>query len=447
MSTIPASELVSVNSSIISAGGSGLDLSGLILTNSARPPIGAVLALGSAAAVAAYFGAGSAEASIAAIYFAGFDNSSRKPGRILFSQYNQVDVAAWLRGGNVSGLTLTQLKALSGSLTVTIDGVVKTAASVVLSAATSFSNAASMIATALSCAPATVTYDSQSGGFIITSGTTGGTSTISVASGTLAASLALTTATGAVTSQGAAAATPVGAMTAILTQTGNFATFMTSFDPDGGSGNTLKLAFANWTAAQNKRIAYVCWDTDAAPTASANASTCLGQLLAATQANGTVLIYGPDYTIAAFICGTAASIDFTRTNGRITFAYKAQGELVPTVTTQAAYDNLIANGYNCYAAFATASTQFTDFQPGFITGQYKWADSFINQIWLNNQFQLSILTLLSNMNAVPYDTAGYAMLRAACMDPIKAGLLFGMFAPGSVMSNCRGYPVGLISTI
>ena len=57
-----------------------------------------------------------------------------------------------------------------------------------------------------------VTYDSLSGAFIVTSGTTGATSTVSYGSGTTADALNLTAADGAVLSQGAAAAVPAAAM-------------------------------------------------------------------------------------------------------------------------------------------------------------------------------------------------------------------------------------------
>jgi hypothetical protein len=102
-----------------------LDLSGLVLTLSTRAPIGSVQSFASEIAVDNYFGASSLEARNANKYFAGFDNSNKKPGAILFAQYPLAAVAAYLRGGNISDLTLTQLQAFSGALNVTIDGVLK----------------------------------------------------------------------------------------------------------------------------------------------------------------------------------------------------------------------------------------------------------------------------------------------------------------------------------
>jgi hypothetical protein len=54
--TIPASEIVTVTPNVLAAGGSSLDLNGLILTTSSRVPIGTVASFATPAAVGAYFG-------------------------------------------------------------------------------------------------------------------------------------------------------------------------------------------------------------------------------------------------------------------------------------------------------------------------------------------------------------------------------------------------------
>ncbi len=113
--------------------------------------------------------------------------------------------------------------------------------------------------------PVAVTYDSQSGAFVIRSTVTGAISTAAYCTGTAAAALLLTQATGAVLQQGAAAATPAGIMNGAVAVTSDWATYGTSFDPDGGSGNTVKQAFAAWKNAYPNRFMYVCWDPDPNP--------------------------------------------------------------------------------------------------------------------------------------------------------------------------------------
>ena len=182
---IPASQIVSVVPSVLGAGGAALDLNGLILTNSNRVPMGTVQSFPSQAAVAAYFGPLSNEAFLADIYFLGFDGSTVKPGALLFAQYPVAPVFAWARGGNVSGLTLAQLQALSGSLTITIDGVVKTAGAINLASAASFSAAAALIQTGLA-------ITGSAGASITASIATTVLTVTAVTSGTLAAGQILT---------------------------------------------------------------------------------------------------------------------------------------------------------------------------------------------------------------------------------------------------------------
>lgn len=508
---IPASAIVSVTPSVISAGGNALDLSGIMLTAGNRVPTGSVLSFPSQAAVATFFGVSSQEALLATNYFLGFDNSNQKPGAMLFAQYPQTNVGAWLRGGSKSGMTLIQLQALTGVLVVSIDGTPITSSSINLSAATSFSNAAELITVALgTTGPAgasitasiagtvltvtnvasgtlaigqevrgagvtvgtiissfgsgsggtgtynlsismsvssqtmttntpTVTFDSVSNAFYVVSPTTGTNSTLAFASGAIAASLGLIQSTGATLSQGAIAATPNAFMSNVMNVTQNWASFATAFDPDNGSGNTQKRAFAAWVNSTDDRYVYVAWDTDITPTTSSNATNSLGNILQTSNSSGTIPIYSPSQgtIIASFTMGLIASIDFTQTNGRATAKFRSQTGIAPDVVSQTVATNLEANGYNYYGSWDTADDTFNFFSPGQITGPFDWIDSYINQIWLNNQFQLALMVLLTNVYSIPYNAAGYGLIRSAMMDPVNQGLNFGAFRAGITLSQAQ----------
>jgi hypothetical protein len=288
-----------------------------------------------------------------------------------------------------------------------------------------------------------VTFDSVSSAFVIASGITGPNSTMAFATGTAAASLALTQATGAVLSQGAAGTTPSSFMNAVIAVTTNWVTFTTLFDPDS-FGNANKLAFAAWKNAQNQRYAYVAWDTDVTPKTTLPASSSLGVLLDGNGDSGTAVIWAPDatsgYQLAAFVMGAAASIDFTERRGRITFAFKRQAGIVPSVTDATSANNLggspqsaaRGNFYNFYGAYAQASQNFLWYQRGFVTGDFLWLDAYINQIWLNSLIASAILTLMQNARSIPYDAAGRTLIETAIADPVAAGLNFGAFGPGEI---------------
>lgn len=515
MPTIPVSEVVRITPNVLPAGGDAVALSGLVLTTSIRVPIGQVLSFSSPDAVGAFFGEDSAERRNADIYFDGFEGATKRPGAMLFAQYNTVDVAAYLRGGNISGLTLTQLQALNGPLSVTIDGVLKSA-TINLSGATSFSNAANIIANglgidgaqigtftgsisgttltvssyagdplkvgtvvkgvgvtantyitglltgtggngtysvnatqtvasvAMTADAAAVSYDSVSGAFSIFSGTSGVSSTIGFASGSLATDLLLTSATGAVTSQGAAAATPATFMNALVQNTRAFATFMLNFNPDQSGENDVRYAFAQWNSTQGRRFAFVVADDDAQPEVTVPATTCLAQRIKTANLDGTSVNWQPatlDGTInygdlCAFVCGTAASINVDATNGRITFKFR-RGSIDPGVTDQIAFDNLTANGYNCYGAYADGDGTWQWYANGTVSGDFDWMDSYVNQIWLNGSFRNDLVELLLNTPSIPYNAAGRALIEAALADTINQGLNFGAYRSGVTLSSSQ----------
>lgn len=440
MSNIPASKLVNVIPSVLSAAGNPLSLNAVMLTASHRVPIGSVQSFATLADVQAWFGPSSIEATLAGVYFAGFETGTSLPSALYFAQYNAAAVSAYVRSGSFAGVTLTQIQAFSGTIIVTVDGVLVTTASIDLSSATSFSNAAALITTALNTADAgaaVCTYDAQLARFLITSTSTGVASTITFVTGTLATHMKFTSATGAQLSQGADAATPTAFMPNIVNQLQNWATFMTVFEPITAD----KLLFAQWVQTTNDRFAYVAWDSDITAT-EGPAPSSFGAQVVAAEMNGIFPIWEPaddngNGRKAAFVCGTTASINFEARNGRIDFAYKGQAGLVADVTDAATGDNLFANGYNCYAAYATAADRFVNLQRGSTPGAWEWFDPYVNQIWLNSAIQLALIELLTSVNSLPYNAEGYNLIRAACNDPIQAGLNAGVIRPGVTLSNSQ----------
>lgn len=447
--SIPASAIVSVQPGVVAAGGSAFTLNGLILTNNTSVPIGTVQSFSNADDVEAFFGGAALETTLANNYFLGYDNSTIKPGQILFAQYPTANVGAYLRSGSLAAMTLTQLQALSGTIIVTVDGVLKTSSNINLSAATSFSNAATIIAAAFTSGP-TVTYSSQLAAFVIGSNTTGASSTITFASGTLAAGLNLTAATGAVISQGAVTGVPATNMAAVVRVTQDWAAFTTTFEPITAD----KLAFSAWTNSTNDGYAYVGWDTD--PNAIVqNNTTCFGAQVKAANYSGTMAISGDASvatslgttlsvmlpSVAAFILGTAASIDFNRTNGRITFAFRSQTGISASVIDETVGDTLNANGYSFYGAFASRNNGWTFLYDGQISGPFLWADAYFNQMWLNDGLEVAGMDLLTAVGSVPYNTAGDALIEATYMDPINAALNFGAIRTGVTLSSLQAAEV------
>lgn len=596
MSSIPASYSVKSTPGVISPGGSALNLLGLCITKNVRIPIGQVLSFPSDTEVGDFFGENTVEAVAAGGgetlagnpagtgYFGGYQNATQTPGAMLFAQFPQSAVAAYLWGGSAASLTLAQLQALSGSLTVVMDGYSHVIASINFAADNSFSAVAaaltaaftdpveasftgsmgasftatgtgtSLVVTAVTgiisvgdtvtgtgvpanttiisgpsnggagtyitsqattaataactCASnvidvtvvasgqvtvgqtvagtsitgtpqivsqltgaaggigtyqlsgiqfniaseamtgnataPTVTFDSVSQAFVVTSGVKGAVSTSAFATGTLAIPLFLTQATGAFLSQGSAAMTPAAFMASIIGITTNWASFFTVFDPDNGSGNTQKLAFAAWTNSTAPRYAYLAWDTDITATESVPATASLGHLLQTLDYSGTVPIYTPeDLNHAAFISGAIAAVDFTASPGRISFAYKTQPGLGAAVTNLTSAINLggnpftvgdFGNGYNFVGIFSLPNQSSINYQRGTISGEYNWLDSYINQIWLTNQFNSAAYNYMLAIKSFPYTSAANVAFEQAMQGVIAQGLAFGAYSAGVTLS-------------
>jgi hypothetical protein len=521
--SIPASQFVDVIPSVLEAGAADLAMNTVMLDNTGdtSQPIGTLGQFGNAAAVAAWYGASSVQAALANIYFAGYNGGTRIPSALYFAQYNTSAVAAYLRGGTLSGLTLAQLQAFSGTITVAVNGRTVTSAAINLASATSFTNAAALITTGLQTAggiftgtgtisngsggsgtvlnisavtsgalhvgdvvtgvgvtsgttiisfgsgtggvgsynvsvasdvtvgetievtsAAVCTYDSLRVAFVITSPTVGVNSTIAAATDTsLSPHLNLTAATGAVTSQGAAAATPAGLMNTVTGLSTDWATFMTIDDPDAGAaGGPIKQAFSTWNAGQNDAYLYVAFDSDPTPSTGTDAACFATQVEAL---NGTFALWSSTQgaSDAAFVCGTIASINFTQPGGRITLAYRSSPALAPDVSNLSEYLYLTGNGYNCYANVATRTAQFQWLQPGSVSGAWDWADSYVNQIYWNARFQNDFAELLTQVNSIPYTQAGYNLIRECLAPDIQAMGAFGAWRSGVALSGSEAVAV------
>lgn len=433
---IPASRIANVIPSVLSAAGSALDLNGLILSQSASLASGALQPFANAADVGAFFGLTSTEYLMAQIYFEGQNGATTTPGKLYFGAYSETATAAFLRSGSLADMTLTQLQALTGTLTVTIDGTPNTSASINLSGASSFTAAAATIEAAFTSPDFTVEFDTQLSAFVFTSSSTGATSTATYATGTLAAGLNLTQATGAVVSQGADAATPATAMPVFVAAAGDWTGFATTFEPVLAD----KEAFSAWTAVQGKRYFYAGFDTDVNALTAGSTATWVAAVLAANE-DGTIPIWAANDAEgaleAAAVLGWAASLNFTQTSGRTTLAERSFSGLTPTVTSDAQASALQANGYNYYGDFATSSTQWQFFYPGSITGQYKWADSYVCQIKLNADLQDAMMSLLTSVGSIPYNAAGYSLIHAALAGPVTAATNFGTIRTGITLSAAQ----------
>ena len=424
LASIPASEIVTVLPSVLGAGGTAMALNAVIISDDVKF---VAKEYSNADAVGNDYGTTSDKYKFAQIYFNGFTGSTVKPSALFISKYSAVDSTAKLTGASLRSMSLDQLKAITGAISVTIDGVLATG-TVDLSAATSFSNAATLIATALTAA---VTFDTQLQSFVIASGTTGATSSISYATGVAAEALALTELTGAQLDNVTTVDTATTAMKRLTNYTLNLSTIVA--ETSTALTDDVQKEIATWVSLQNHRYWLVKYGEE--PTALiANNTTNFAGWIAENNVADVTCVYGT-LEHAALCAGYAASLNFSELNGRTTMDFRSTSTLAPSVTDVDDANALESNGYAYYGAFATANDRFIFLRNSIVSGEFKWVDAYLNQIYFNSQLQLAQITGLIANKSIPYNEVGKSKVRASAQDPINEMLNFGGIQTGVALSK------------
>lgn len=438
--SVNADKLVQIVPRLISGGTTGLCFNGLLLSCADSIPAGSVMRFESAQAVGRYFGLHSPEYSFAQPYFAGPVNAVATPQTLYIARHITSSVGAWLHGGEYKGTLENLTSIIAGGLTIFIDGKEAKLTNLNLSTATSFSGVADILCNALEEAAEVQTrviFDGQTHCFVISSLMNGVDSTIryatsptSIGNTDLSMVLKLDEQGGAMLSAGMDIKSLSESMNLALASTRDWVSFTTMWEP------TLeeKLELSRWQAGYDTRFCYVPWDTDI--TALSMGGQSLGHMLRELEIPGVAPQYN-SIVLAANFMGYGASLDFGARNGRATAAYRQFENQPTTVTNDEDYENALANGYNVYADFATAGTSYRFYQPGQVSGQWEWADTYLNAIALKDSLQLNILDLLKGVRSLPYNEEGYSAVRTACLDTIQKFLRFGAIRSGVKLSHTQ----------
>lgn len=434
MSTIPLSVDFNITPNVVTPAGSAVDANGLMLTDNELVPVGSVVSYFSAADVSALMGSTSKEFLAAQQYFNGYENSSVIPGELLMYRVITADVAGYLLSGNLKGVALATLKAIpAGTITLTVDGVSTTSSSIDLSTATSFSDIASKLQTGIGASKVAVEWLPIANRFIIRSVTTGADSQVSYASpGALATGLLLTQATAATVSPGSDAVTMTDMMNNIINTNQNWIPFETLVDLNEQQNSELSA----WANSQKSRFVFVYHETSAEATIPNNANCFYQKVVVANGYEGTFPVYG-SYLYGVMPLAYSASIDFARTNGRVSFKFRGFSGLAPNVSDLATAQALKSNGYNFYGSYSLNKTMAQYASDGAISGKFVWLDSFIDQVWINANLVGAYANLFTNNQSYPFNQNGYGAIQAATIDVANQALTFGAIQKGVVLDQAQ----------
>lgn len=379
------------------------------------------------AAIATDFGTGADEYKAAAKFF----SQSPTPASVQIGRWAKTASAAVIHGGPLS--TDEQAVAewtdiTTGSMRITIDGVVKNLAGLNFSAVGNMNAVAAVINAGLGVA-GTCVWNAAYSRFDITSATTGAASTITYAEPTgagvdISAQTKLTAATGAVAPvNGVVAESLIDAVTTVAGKSNNWyglyvATAATTADHEAVA------AFIE--AATPSRIYGIT--TQDPNVLNAAATTDIAYKLKAAGYKRTFTQYSStDAHAAASIFGRTFTVDFSGNNTAITVKFKTEPGVVPETLTATQAAAAAAKNCNVFVNYnnSTAIIQQGVMSNGFYFDEVHGLD------WLQDRLQTDIFNLLYTSDTkIPQTDAGVNFIVTTASQSCEAGVNNGLLAPG-----------------
>lgn len=390
-----------------------------IFTASSNVNPNSVIECENLADVGTIFGTSSEEYKIAEKYFGFINKYSRSPKKISFYRDWRSGVNSYIVSSDDT--TLATLQAISsGSIKVTIGSISKTISSINLSSATSFSDVASALQTAIrgadsdaSFTSATVTADTD-GKFTITSGTKAKTSIVieEANDSTLAEALNLVDVEGV---EGRAIGTIVDVFENSVQISNNFATFY--FIEGALPQDTITLT----NYINNKYPVEFMF-------VISTKTEWLTDVTEPTEATGVTWELVDDnegkYNFVLPMAITATT-DYNKENGTVNYMYTQYNEMGVVVDDDDTANSLDRIRVNYYGQTQKSGQKLAFYQNGVMQGDYQDQNIYVNEIWLKDALTtkyLNYMLLTSNWYA---NKSGQAIGQGLAMDVIERAKLNG----------------------
>ena len=351
-------------------------------------------------------------------------------------RHNQLMIGRWLRtatAGLIQGGILTTAEQAmanwtsitTGSFKVSIDGIEQSVTGLDFSAATNLNGVASEINTVLT--GATAAWDGSR--FVITSATTGASSSVgyasAAASGTdISAQLKLTSATALVPVPGYDAETPVECATALANLSGMWygLTFAASTMPTDDQAVDVAAFIQGASISRifgftetDTRVLDAAWTTDMA-----------SRLKALNYTRSFVTFSANKYAVASMF-GRAFSVNFSANRSTITLMYKQEPGVVAELLTETQAQTLKAKRCNVFVQYQndTAIIQY-----GVMSGQ-AYFDEIHGLDWFTDALQTALYNLLyQSKTKIPQTDAGQNQLVNTASNVCAEAINNGLVAPG-----------------
>lgn len=401
-----------------------------IFTTSPRVPNNAVVEMTTADDVGTYFGTNSPEHLRAKFYFGFISKLITAPQKISFARWADVASAARIYGATkafavsqFTGITTGALKLTIGSYTTDLTGLN-------FSGATTLSNVASILQTAIQAVSAgganwtaaTVTYNATANRFELVGGVVGAAAIATAAPATgvdIRATLGWNG--GAVFSPGVAAQEPDVALSASVQISDNFHDFV--FLSTLTQNQVVAVATQNDT--YNVKFRY---DVAIAATDAATYYAALQGLSGAATILSPLAGEYPELLPSMI----AASTDYSRRNSVQNYMWQ-QAALTPSVSDNTTADTMDANRVNYYGVTQKAGQNISFFQRGVMMGLASDPvdmNVYTNEAWFKDAAGSALADLFLALPRVSANATGRAQLLATLQAPINAALFNGTISLG-----------------
>lgn len=354
---------------------------------------------------------------------------SPRPNQLAISRRFNTATPAELLGGLAPEKSLTAWNAISnGGFDITIDGVLKQVTAINVSASATLTAVAAAIQTRLQvvAASATVVYDGTR--FIIRSGTTGASSTITYAVAPTGAGspvdislmLAARSTQFGIVTPGSAVETVSQSVANIYNINQSWYGLMMTTEATEAE---LKLAAA-WTEANGKIFGYT---TSASNCLATGDTTNIGYFFKNLLYARTFGVWdNDDKYLAASVFGRAFTVNFNQQNSTITLKFKTMPGNTTSVITESQRLALVANNLNYYTQFGESAMLAEGIMASGI-----FIDERHGLDWLQNAIETNVFGYLyTRTTKIPQTDAGVATLVQQVEKALAEAVNNGLLAPG-----------------
>lgn len=389
--------------------------------------------------IADMFGRNSIEYMFASRYFGFVSKRGTRPQKICFARTFLTETPA-INAGFPNYRSLTELQSItdgniafylttpSGMENVSVDGLN-------LSTATSFTEVASIINTAMDNENVSLTYDTATSRFVLTTVGTGNGYVIGNVGG-IGFELGLNSPDTSIA--GSDPVSPVESIETYAEASNNFFSFCFLREDTELSAAQIQ-EIAQWTHNQNVRYMFCTSTLDK------NEETATEKANGLAEYDGVVLAYG-GWSMNHMPMAAIAAIDYTKPNSTIDLMYQQFDSTgIATISTNADSNLLDGLKINYYGITQQAGRRIGFYQNGVMQGSISSIGVFANEAWLKDSFFTNLLNLRLGLDSLPANQTGKSLVLNVMADTIEQALYNGTILAGKTLNATQKATITQIS--